>query len=54
VRDTARKPLRAAADIAPGQGLGIEFHDGMVSARADGGTKPKPPQPPKPDQGSLF
>jgi len=54
VRDTARKPLRAAADIAPGQGLGIEFHDGMVSVRADGGTKPKPPQPPKPDQGSLF
>jgi exodeoxyribonuclease VII large subunit len=54
VRDENRKPLRAAADVAQGQGLAIEFHDGTVAAHAEGGARqPKPPAR-KPDQGSLF
>jgi exodeoxyribonuclease VII large subunit len=56
VRGAAGTPLRTAADVAPGQALGIEFRDGTVNAHADGGTRPsaKPTRPPRPDQGSLF
>jgi exodeoxyribonuclease VII large subunit len=56
VRDEARRPLRAAADVASGQALAIEFHDGTVGAHADGGGRAaaRPSRPAKPDQGSLF
>jgi len=54
VRDEGRRPLRAAADIVSGQRLLIEFHDGTLTAQADGGRPAKTPRPPKPGQGSLF
>ncbi len=57
------KPVRAAADTVPGQGLNIEFHDGRVSVSVTGETPAQKPKP-KPkseaaekdpgDQGSLF
>jgi len=43
VRDGAGKPLRAAAAVAPGAALSIEFADGRVGAIATGGgATPKP------------
>jgi len=47
VRDENDQPLHAAADIQPGQRLGIEFADGRVGAVAGGeGTPPKPKSAP--------
>lgn len=44
VRDAADRPLRAAAEIAPGAALTLEFADGRVAARAeDGGEGPQAP-----------
>jgi exodeoxyribonuclease VII large subunit len=68
VRDTAGKPLRLAAAVGPGTPLDIEFSDGRVRARAEGGVSPAGPGPAVPeapakprsrqagnkDQGSLF
>jgi exodeoxyribonuclease VII large subunit len=54
VRGETWRPLRAASEIAPGQKLAIEFHDGAIAAEAQGGTRPGRQRPPKPDQGSLF
>jgi exodeoxyribonuclease VII large subunit len=36
VRDSAGRPLRVAAAVAPGMPIEIEFSDGRVGARADG------------------
>ena len=62
VRDGEGHPLRAAAAVAGGTRLEIEFSDGRVGATADGeGSLPKPTAPSraraaaKPGgQGSLF
>jgi len=67
VRDDAHRPLRQAADIAPGASISIEFADGSIGAVAEGGPapsgkpvdKPQPRQPSRPQgrpggQGSLF
>jgi exodeoxyribonuclease VII large subunit len=54
VRAESMKPLRASTEIAPGQTLAIEFHDGTVAARAEGGKHGTRPRGDKPDQGSLF
>ncbi|MBL8590022.1 MAG: exodeoxyribonuclease VII large subunit [Methylobacteriaceae bacterium] len=66
VRDATQRPLRAAAQIAPGDALALEFADGVVTARA--GAPPSPERPaeaagprPRPrrtggpkEQGDLF
>jgi exodeoxyribonuclease VII large subunit len=56
VRDDARRALTAAAAVAPGAALAIEFHDGEVAAVAAGGpaAEPKKRARPAPKQGSLF
>ncbi len=64
VRDAAGQPLRAAAAIAAGMPLEIEFADGRVGARADGtvsagkaeidSAKPHPRRGSGPGQGNLF
>lgn len=66
VRDQKGVPLRAAASIASGMRLDIEFSDGRVAAVADGAGSPgaseAPKEAPKPKaksggrsgQGSLF
>jgi len=63
VRDAADAPLHAAADVAAGMRLSLEFADGRVAATADGaaaapGTAPRSPAPRRPakvpDQGDLF
>ncbi len=65
VRDADGRPLRAAAAVAPGQRLDIEFADGRVAASADGvaatpaAPAPAPAKPRKPGggtsgQGNLF
>ena len=64
VRDGEGHPLRAAAAVAGGTRLEIEFSDGRVGATADGEGAPKPKPAPKPaskprgsgpgGQGSLF
>jgi exodeoxyribonuclease VII large subunit len=64
VRDGEGRPLRAAASVAGGMRLDIEFADGRVGAVADGERAKIPPQPPaaaKPRnrgggsaQGNLF
>jgi len=59
VRDTAGYPLVAAKDIAPGQELRLQFHDGEIAAVADGAPRRRIPARPKPtgsddDQGSLL
>jgi exodeoxyribonuclease VII large subunit len=63
VRDHAGRPLRAAADVAPGMAIGIEFADGRVGARVEtlqtSGVEREPPprrrrRVPDPGQGSLF
>jgi exodeoxyribonuclease VII large subunit len=70
VRDAAGQPLRAAAAVAPGAKLAIEFADGRIGATADGtegaalspkGAAAKEPAPkeklrkvPEAGQGKLF
>jgi exodeoxyribonuclease VII large subunit len=64
VRDHAGRPLRAAADVAPGMAIGIEFADGRVGARVEtlqtSGVERAEPPPRRrrraadPGQGSLF
>ena len=57
VRDGAGHPLRAAADVAPGQALALEFADGSVRATADGGASRdagRRPRPARTEQGTLF
>jgi len=68
VRDEAGALVRAAGSVAAGQALGIEFADGWVFARAEGGGGPAPAivsapdklarakkaKPPGGNQGSLF
>ncbi len=64
VRDKAGRPLRAAADVAPGLAIGIEFADGRVGARVEtvqtSGLERAEPPPRRrrrvadPGQGSLF
>ena len=63
VRDHAGRPLRAAADVAPGMAIGIEFSDGRVGARVEtlqtsGVERVEPPRRRRrtadPGQGSLF
>jgi exodeoxyribonuclease VII large subunit len=54
VRDASGTPIPAAAMVAPGAALEIEFHDGRVGATADAASKSRKPSPPKGSQGSLF
>ncbi len=62
VRDQQGVPLRAAAAVAPGMRLDIEFSDGRIGATADGAGSPGAPEAPRPKaksggrggQGSLF
>jgi exodeoxyribonuclease VII large subunit len=57
VRDGAGHPLRAAADVAPGQALALEFADGSVRATADGGASREAGRrlwPARTEQGTLF
>ena len=58
VRDDAGLPVRAAAAVAAGQRLSLEFADGRVAVReGDGPTSPRrAARVPalKPDQGDLF
>jgi exodeoxyribonuclease VII large subunit len=63
VRDAGGAPLHAAAAVAPGMRLEIEFADGRVAATAEGGPGEAAPAPAKPrgrsgggpaGQGSLF
>ncbi len=43
VRDAAGRPVRAAAGLAAGLGLEIEFADGRIAATVGEGTTPPPP-----------
>lgn len=54
VRDANGEPLHAAAEVAVGQALEIEFRDGRVAALATGEGTPRPParKPAKP-RGAL-
>ncbi len=54
VRDANGTALRAAAAIAPGAVLDIEFHDGRVPAVAGPGPKRRPAKRSKDDQSDLF
>jgi exodeoxyribonuclease VII large subunit len=63
VRDAAGTPLHAAAEVAPGMRLDIEFADGRVAATAEGASASPSTVPAKPrskpgggnpGQGSLF
>ncbi len=64
VRDLDGRPLRLAASVGPGMAVDMEFSDGRVRARADGGPggPEVPSAPAKPrsrrrgdkGQGSLF
>ncbi len=66
VRDDTGAVLKSAAQVAPGQRLDVQFHDGTIAAqRLEGEAPPSPPKPraknarksadKKPaDQGSLF
>jgi exodeoxyribonuclease VII large subunit len=64
VRDGAGHPLRAAAAVSSGMAIEIEFSDGRVAARAEGGPaaampaadlpKPRTRRDGGPGQGSLF
>jgi len=56
VRGPDGMPVTAAAGIAGGTALQIEFADGKVDVRAEGGAKPqtKPLRKPDPGQGSLL
>ena len=54
-RDAAGAVVISAKAILPGASLALEFHDGRVAVRAEGGA-PRPTKKPgsKPDQGSLL
>ena len=56
VRGPDGSPVTVAAGIAGGTALQIEFADGRVDVRAEGGAKPqtKPVRKPDPGQGSLL
>jgi exodeoxyribonuclease VII large subunit len=60
VRDSAGGPVIAAAAVAPGQELHLQFHDGEIAAVAEGTPRRRSPKPPakpgtgKDDQGSLL
>jgi len=62
VRDEAGRPVRAVAQVAPGQALEIEFADGRVAATAGGGAdgmspprkESRRPRAARAEQGSLF
>ena len=54
LRDATGTPIPAASMVTPGAALEIEFRDGRVGVTANGGPKPKKPEPPKGSQGSLF
>ncbi len=64
VRDAAGQPLRAAAAVSAGMAIEIEFSDGRIGARAEGGpssgvpdtesAKPRARRGPGPGQGDLF
>jgi exodeoxyribonuclease VII large subunit len=45
VRDLDNKPLRTAAAVAGGLPINIEFSDGSVRARTEGGVTPAAPEP---------
>jgi len=48
VSDSTGQPVTRAADTRPGQGLRLEFLDGDVVTRVDGGDSPAPPAPATP------
>jgi exodeoxyribonuclease VII large subunit len=50
VRDQTGHPLHAAAAIAPGAQLSIEFADGRIAATADGAAAAPAPAEPKPSR----
>ena len=53
IRDAAGRVVVSAQEVAPGEPLAIEFHDGQVAVTADGKrTAKKKPDPS--DQGSLL
>jgi exodeoxyribonuclease VII large subunit len=57
VRGADGQPVTAAAGVAAGAALQLQFHDGKVDVRAEGGgAKPqtKPARKPDPGQGSLL
>jgi exodeoxyribonuclease VII large subunit len=59
VRNAAGEPVLAAAGVAPGERLRLQFHDGEVGATAAGTPVSAPkrgagPAKTKPDQGSLL
>jgi exodeoxyribonuclease VII large subunit len=56
VRNAERVPLRAAAQVEPGQEISIEFHDGEVGAVTHGHASPseRPAKKREGGQGSLF
>ncbi|MGP9822639.1 exodeoxyribonuclease VII large subunit, partial [Salinarimonas sp. NSM] len=47
VRDDDGRPVRAAASVAPGAALTLEFADGRLGARAEGGGTRSPEDPPQ-------
>ncbi|MFC7048547.1 exodeoxyribonuclease VII large subunit [Emcibacter nanhaiensis] len=47
IRDADGTAVTAAEAVKPGDGLDIEFRDGHVAARAEGGGTPPKPQKPK-------
>jgi exodeoxyribonuclease VII large subunit len=53
VRDDQGHVLVSSQEVGPGESLVLEFHDGAVTATADGKRPAKPKKPP-PDQGSLL
>lgn len=53
VRDGTGAPVLAAAQVATGQALHLQFHDGVVDATAGAAPKRKPSTP-GPKQGSLL
>jgi exodeoxyribonuclease VII large subunit len=59
VRNAAGEPVLAAAGVAAGERLRLQFHDGEVAATAAGQPAPAPkrsaaPAKPTPGQGSLL
>ncbi|HZL60473.1 MAG TPA: exodeoxyribonuclease VII large subunit [Stellaceae bacterium] len=59
VRDAQGAVLIAAAQVAPGADLTLEFHDAAIGARATGGKPPPPPlgkprEPAPGNQGKLL
>jgi exodeoxyribonuclease VII large subunit len=53
VRDANGAPLPRASDVAPGQGLTLQFADGTAQATADG-PKPQKRKSPAIEQATLF